>query len=54
MSSFLKKTLGLLLMGMLLATPVMYGQRGKKGGGGGRGGRGGAGKRPGTRKKGGN
>lgn len=52
MRRFLQKTLGIVLMGCLLASPLMYGQGGKKGGRGG-GGRGGARKKPGTRKKGG-
>lgn len=52
MRRFLQKALGVTLMGLMLASPLMYAQGGKKGGKGG--GRGGARKKSGSRKKGGN
>jgi hypothetical protein len=53
MRRFLQKTLGVALMGILLATPFMLSAQGRKGGKGG-GGRGAGRKKGGSRKKGGN
>jgi hypothetical protein len=54
MRRFFQKTLGIVLMGALLASPLMYGQGGKKGKGGGGGGRGAGKKRSGKKGRGGN
>jgi hypothetical protein len=54
MRRFLQKTLGVALMGVMLATPLMLSAQGGKKGGKGGGGRGGGRKKSGSRKKGGN